>query len=86
MLGRSGSLAYEPWPEADERLLVQSTYNLPVQVGRATHTWLCAQAPGCQRWLAWSPGGLRAALQCIAAAPTDPCTSTGGSSPPQQER
>ncbi len=35
MLGRSGSLAYEPWPEADESLLVQSTYNLPVQVGLA---------------------------------------------------
>lgn len=32
MLGHSGSLAYEPWPEADESLLVQSSYNLPVQV------------------------------------------------------
>ena len=30
-LGGSGSLAYEPWPEADESLLVQSTYQLPVQ-------------------------------------------------------
>lgn len=35
MLGQSGSLAYAPWPEADESLLVQSTYNLPVQVGGA---------------------------------------------------
>lgn len=33
VLGHSGSLAYEPWPEADESLLVQNTYNLPVQVG-----------------------------------------------------
>ena len=32
VLGHSGSLAYEPWPEADESLLVQTTYNLPVQV------------------------------------------------------
>lgn len=29
----AGSLAYEPWPVADESLLVQSTINLPVQVG-----------------------------------------------------
>ena len=29
----SGSLAYEPWPVADESLLVESTYNLPVLVG-----------------------------------------------------
>ena len=29
----SGSMAYEPWPEVDESLLVESTYNLPVQVG-----------------------------------------------------
>jgi leucyl-tRNA synthetase len=32
-LGHTGSLAYEPWPEADESLLVQSSYTLPVQVG-----------------------------------------------------
>lgn len=32
VLGHSGSLAYEPWPQADDSLLVQSTYNLPVQV------------------------------------------------------
>ncbi|KAL4430746.1 hypothetical protein ABPG75_006002 [Micractinium tetrahymenae] len=32
VLGHSGSLAYAPWPEADESLLVSSTYNLPVQV------------------------------------------------------
>ncbi|KAI3433717.1 hypothetical protein D9Q98_003525 [Chlorella vulgaris] len=31
-LGHTGSLAYEPWPEADEGLLVQSSYTLPVQV------------------------------------------------------
>ncbi|WIA22710.1 hypothetical protein OEZ85_001117 [Tetradesmus obliquus] len=31
-LGHSGSLAYEPWPEADESLLVVDTVNLPVQV------------------------------------------------------
>lgn len=31
-LGHNGSLAYEPWPQPDESLLVQSTYNLPVQV------------------------------------------------------
>jgi hypothetical protein len=32
-LGHSSSLAYEPWPEADESLLVVDTINLPVQVG-----------------------------------------------------
>jgi hypothetical protein len=32
VLGHSVSLAYETWPEADESLLVQTTYNLPVQV------------------------------------------------------
>jgi leucyl-tRNA synthetase len=32
-LGHSSSLAYEPWPEADESLLVVDTVNLPVQVG-----------------------------------------------------
>lgn len=31
-LGHGASLAYEPWPQADESLLVQSTYKLPVQV------------------------------------------------------
>jgi leucyl-tRNA synthetase len=31
-LGHSSSLAYEPWPEADESLLVVDTINLPVQV------------------------------------------------------
>ena len=31
-LGHSGSLAYEPWPEAEESLLVVDPVNLPVQV------------------------------------------------------
>ncbi|KAF8066270.1 leucine--tRNA ligase [Scenedesmus sp. PABB004] len=31
-LGHGASLAYEPWPEADESLLVVDTINLPVQV------------------------------------------------------
>lgn len=31
-LGGTGSLAYEPWPEADESLLVESSVHLPVQV------------------------------------------------------
>ena len=30
--GGGGTLAYEPWPEADEALLVVDTVNLPVQV------------------------------------------------------
>jgi hypothetical protein len=36
-LGHSSSLAYEPWPEADESLLVVDTINLPVQVGGACY-------------------------------------------------
>lgn len=32
VLGATESLASEPWPEADESLLVESTVNLPVQV------------------------------------------------------
>ena len=32
-LGHDGSLAYAPWPAVDESLLVQSTVQLPVQVG-----------------------------------------------------
>jgi leucyl-tRNA synthetase len=32
-LGHDGSLAYVPWPAVDESLLVQSTVQLPVQVG-----------------------------------------------------
>jgi leucyl-tRNA synthetase len=31
-LGGSDTLTYEPWPEVDESLLVESTVNLPVQV------------------------------------------------------
>eukprot|EP00889_Picochlorum_renovo_P008805 jgi/Picre1/35835/NNA_003295.t1 len=31
-LGGTDSLAYEPWPEADESLLVESSVHLPVQV------------------------------------------------------
>jgi leucyl-tRNA synthetase len=31
-LGHSSSLAYAPWPVADESLLVVDTVNLPVQV------------------------------------------------------
>ena len=34
-LGGSGSLTYEPWPVADESLLVQTTFTLPVQVSGA---------------------------------------------------
>ena len=30
--GEGESLAYEPWPEVDESLLVASTFTLPVQV------------------------------------------------------
>jgi leucyl-tRNA synthetase len=33
-MGHTTSLAYEPWPEADESLLVVDTVKLPVQVGR----------------------------------------------------
>lgn len=32
-MGHSSSLAYEPWPEADESLLVVDAVKLPVQVG-----------------------------------------------------
>lgn len=32
-MGHSSSLAYEPWPEADESLLVVDVVKLPVQVG-----------------------------------------------------
>lgn len=32
LLGGSGSLAYEPWPVADESLLVEDSITLPVQV------------------------------------------------------
>ena len=46
-----GSLAYEPWPQADESLLVQSTYNLPVQVGVGREG--CPVPRGCLRaWVA----------------------------------
>lgn len=31
-LGGTDTLAYEPWPECDESLLIESTVNLPVQV------------------------------------------------------
>lgn len=31
-LGHAGSLSYEPWPAADEALLVENTVKLPVQV------------------------------------------------------
>jgi leucyl-tRNA synthetase len=47
-----GSLAYEPWPEADEALLVVDSVQLPVQVGGGerigtwgAHTFL--------EWAAW---------------------------------
>ena len=32
-LGHEGSLAYEAWPVADEKLLVVDAIKLPVQVG-----------------------------------------------------
>ncbi len=32
-LGRTGSLAYEPWPAADDSLLVDDTFTLVLQVG-----------------------------------------------------
>ena len=32
-LGHDTSLAYEPWPAADESLLVEDTFTLVVQVG-----------------------------------------------------
>ena len=32
MLGNPGSLAYEPWPQYDETLLVEDSVKLPVQV------------------------------------------------------
>ena len=31
-LGHTGSLAYEAWPAYDEKLLISSTFNLPIQV------------------------------------------------------
>ncbi|HOC70921.1 MAG TPA: class I tRNA ligase family protein, partial [Candidatus Hydrogenedentes bacterium] len=31
-LGHTGSLAYEPWPDYDESLLVENTMEIPVQV------------------------------------------------------
>jgi leucyl-tRNA synthetase len=34
--GGAGSLTYEPWPEADESLLVEDTIKLPVQVNGKT--------------------------------------------------
>ena len=34
VLGRKGTLAYEPWPQHDEALLVEDTVNLPIQVLR----------------------------------------------------
>ena len=33
-LGHDGSITYVPWPAVDESLLVQSTVQLPVQVGQ----------------------------------------------------
>ena len=38
VLGHKGTLAYEPWPQHDEELLVEDTVNLPIQVllGRQT--------------------------------------------------
>ena len=64
MLGRSGSLAYEPWPAADESLLVQNTYNLPVQVRAAPlfccvvllPAALCCRAPRRPAVFAQKPG------------------------------
>ena len=32
MLGHDESLAYEPWPEYDESLTVESTVEIPVQI------------------------------------------------------
>ncbi len=32
VLGHDGTLAYEAWPTYDESLLVEDTFNLPVQV------------------------------------------------------
>lgn len=39
-LGHQQSLAYEPWPECDEALLVVDTINLPVQVRVWCGSWL----------------------------------------------
>lgn len=53
-LGHTNSLAYEPWPEADESLLVVDTIKLPVQVGSRVvcHGWFVTAVdqqpvPGC---------------------------------------
>ena len=32
VLGHPDTLAYEPWPQLDESLLVEDTFTLPVQV------------------------------------------------------
>ena len=32
VLGRDNTLAYEPWPQHDEALLVEDKVNLPIQV------------------------------------------------------
>ena len=36
LCGKSESLTYEAWPQADEKLLVESTISLPVQVRYAS--------------------------------------------------
>ncbi len=55
VLGHSGSLAYEPWPQADESLLVQNTYNLPVQVNSSV---VAALFCCCSSWVVgWCEDG-----------------------------
>lgn len=41
-MGHTTSLAYEPWPEADESLLVVDSVKLPVQVCMCVHRALDA--------------------------------------------
>lgn len=92
MLGHSGSLAYEPWPVADESLLVQSTYNLPVQVcgvwvgfgfgapsaGAPTTCW-------CEHHVAWVGGGMNAWMfERGGKPPPLPCPPTHVTHPTKQ--
>jgi leucyl-tRNA synthetase len=63
---RRGSLAYEPWPQHDEALLVVDTVKLPVQVRRSrprrrrrrARAWAARPArPPAARALFGAPGG-----------------------------
>ena len=33
VLGQQDTLAYAPWPVCDEKLLINDTFNLPIQAG-----------------------------------------------------